>query len=85
MKIKLIPSSTETWPTPYSATLDTEVMRVEITEAFIGPVISNGLFNISICARDDGFEIAMWELGSETMTYITLDRTCLDEVNGTTR
>ena len=42
---------------PYSATIDTEVMNVEIREAFLGVVlISPNGEQLAVCMRDGGFE-----------------------------
>lgn len=54
MKIEMrIPES------PYKTTLDTEVMDVTITEAFIGlKLVSDDGETLSISMRDSGFELA---------------------------
>ena len=43
---------------PYSATIDTEVMEVEITRAFIGPeIIGEDNEHLVVVQRDSGFEV----------------------------
>jgi len=45
---------------PYSCELNTEVMRVEIREAYIGPmfITENGQ-TLVVIMRDDGFELTL--------------------------
>ena len=43
---------------PYQTTLDTEVMTVEIREAFLGfSVVTEGGERLAIAMRDSGFEV----------------------------
>ena len=45
---------------PYSCELDTEVMRTEIREAYIGPMfISQDGTTLVVIERDNGFELTL--------------------------
>lgn len=45
---------------PYDCEVDTGVMRVEIRDAFIGPMFITGSGqNLVVMMRDDGFEVML--------------------------
>lgn len=50
---------------PYSAVLDTEVMTVDVTEAYIGPTFTATGGTLALCERDGG-----WELTYATATAV---------------
>lgn len=42
---------------PYDAVLDTHVMDVDITEAYIGPTFRTKHEELALCERDGGWEL----------------------------